>query len=74
MNYLHLYEVSQRILVRKYQGTQNRTFDGTMTWRTLRNTEAGPVDLIEEEQKGGYIPGAKKNTNSMKRTLHPEYR
>lgn len=77
--FICIYEISQRVLVKKISATTNKNFDGVLTWSKLKNTEAGSLLQVEDPLEDDtlkyaeYIPGAKRG-ESMKRNLHPTFR
>jgi periodic tryptophan protein 2 len=70
--YVCLYEVSRRLLLRRFQTSRNLSLDGVLDFlNSARMTEAGPLDLIDdrsdasgaEEQDDdapSHMPGAKR--------------
>jgi len=70
-NYICLYEVSQRILLRKFKATSNQSFDGvTSNFSLLKDMESSIMDEETEDDKS-YIPGAKRAESMKRKTLHP---
>ena len=77
--FICIYEVNQKLLIRKISATNNRTYDGIMTYSKLQQTEAGSIYLIEDPLEDDvdktieYIPAAKRS-ESIKRNAHPTFR
>jgi periodic tryptophan protein 2 len=75
-----LYNVSQQVLLKKFQISRNLSFDGMQRFLSgQRMTEAGPLDLIsedeEDEETGADIklPGVRRGDLSSRKT-RPEIR
>eukprot|EP00003_Mantamonas_plastica_P031956 TRINITY_DN849_c1_g1_i1.p1 TRINITY_DN849_c1_g1~~TRINITY_DN849_c1_g1_i1.p1 ORF type:complete len:584 (-),score=214.86 TRINITY_DN849_c1_g1_i1:1233-2984(-) len=73
-----LYEVSQQILLKKFQISQNLALDGILDFLNSKNmTEAGPADQLDVEDKESWdlkdrmdesLPGAKRGDFSSRKT------
>lgn len=51
--YVCLYDVEDRVLLARFQISQNRSLDGVLDQINTRNlTDAGPLDLIDDEEDG----------------------
>jgi periodic tryptophan protein 2 len=49
-----IYDVAERIMLRRFQTTSNRSLDGVLDTLNSRNmTDAGPLQLIDHEDKVG---------------------
>ena len=48
--YVCLYDVAERVMLRRFQVSANRSLDGVLDQLNSRNvTDAGPLDLIQDE-------------------------
>eukprot|EP01083_Nonionella_stella_P087419 243227_1 len=73
--YVCIYEVSQKILIKKFQLSNNRSFDGVLNFLNSKNmTVAGPVDsdddLTSSDEEGPDVslPGVKEGDLSSRKT------
>lgn len=76
-----IYDVSQRVLLKRFCISNNRSMDGSLRMLNSKNmTEAGPLDMIDdysgsdlEERLDLSLPGVKKGDKSSRR-VRPEIR
>jgi periodic tryptophan protein 2 len=70
--YICLYELSQRVLLRKFQTSWNKSLDGVLDYLNSKNmTEAGPLDLLDLDREDRFrdtLPGVQKGDLSKRRT------
>ncbi|GAB5357522.1 hypothetical protein AAMO2058_000381600 [Amorphochlora amoebiformis] len=75
--YVCIYQVQQRVLLKRFEITNNLSLDGILTYLNSRNmTEAGPLALIDdvdsssdkEDRKDNSLPGAKRSDFSDRKT------
>jgi len=75
--YICIYHVAQKVLVRKFQVTENLSLSGMLDFLDSRRmTEGGAVELIDEDDeylKKEYMPGSQKGEFSKRKTP-PEIR
>ncbi|OZJ06598.1 hypothetical protein BZG36_00413 [Bifiguratus adelaidae] len=80
--YICIYDIHSQILLRKFQISQNLSFEGTQEFLNSKNmTDAGPLDLImddddlsdTEDRIDKSLPGAAKGDLSLRKT-RPEIR
>eukprot|EP00727_Mastigamoeba_balamuthi_P008301 m51a1_g4093 hypothetical protein (875) ;mRNA; r:68447-71634 len=75
--YVCIYEISQRILLKKFQTSKNRALDGVLDFLNSSNmTEAGPkslLDIDDDDADVEILPGATRGDKS-KRSLRPAIR
>lgn len=81
--YICLYDVSNEVLLRKYQISKNMALEGTLDQLNSKNmTEAGPLDLIDttgeasdlEDRIDNTLPGAKRGGDIGDRKVRPQIR
>lgn len=75
--YVCMYQVEQRVLLKRFCITSNLSLDGILTYLNSKNvTEAGPLGLIDDEdtdsdverRRDESLPGAKNNDFSSRNT------
>jgi periodic tryptophan protein 2 len=76
-----IYQVGQRVLLKKFQLSHNRSFDGVLNFLNSANmTEAGPAHLLGDSSRSDSgaastaLPGAARGGMSGKRQTLPEIR
>ncbi|XP_014678751.1 PREDICTED: periodic tryptophan protein 2 homolog [Priapulus caudatus] len=73
-----IYSVREKVLIKKFEITRNMSFDGAREFLDARKmTEFGNINLIEEEDDGGFtsiaLPGVQKGDMAARR-LRPDIR
>ena len=78
-----IYQVGQRVLLKKFQLSHNRSLDGILNFLNSANmTEAGPAHLLGDKgdaigdngSRSKTLPGAERGESSSKRRTMPEIR
>lgn len=81
--YICLYDVSNEVLLKKYQISKNMAIEGTLDQLNSKNmTEAGPLDLIDttgeasdlEDRIDNTLPGASRGGDVGDRKVRPQIR
>ena len=50
--FICIYEISQKILLKKFTISRNRSLDGVLNFLNSRNlTDAGPLELLEDDDE-----------------------
>jgi len=75
--YVCIYQIKQRVLLKRFEITNNLSLDGILTFLNSRyDTEAGPLALIDDEASGSdkedakdlSLPGARRSDFSKRNT------
>jgi len=78
-----IYEISQKVLVKKFQLSINRSFDGVLDELNSRElTDAGPLSMVDvsesdsdaHENESSLLPGVSRGESTLNRKIKPAIR